>query len=101
MESIMSVGRNVKRHAWSPTDHFEGLLEEACPNRAYPIKHKLRRNDMMMNFMVLGSLTWDMEPEEDLGRRDTIPFPGEDAVVTVYDGHPLKGAVTCPTKNKR
>jgi hypothetical protein len=52
-----------------------------------PIKHKLR-DCGMMNFMVSGSLTWDMELEEDSGGRDMMPFHGEDAVMRVYDGRP-------------
>jgi hypothetical protein len=29
-----------------------------------------------------------MEPDEDPGASDTMPFPEEDAVITVYDGRP-------------
>jgi hypothetical protein len=97
MEHIMTVGRSVKRHARPPTDHFKRLLEEACPNHVYPIKHKLRDYGMMKNFMVSGSLTWDMEPKEDLGGRDVMPFPREDVVMTVYDGCLLQRGVACPT----
>jgi hypothetical protein len=43
---------------------------------------------MMKDFMTSGSLTQGKELEEDPGGRDTTPFPGEDAVITVYDGHP-------------
>jgi hypothetical protein len=43
---------------------------------------------MMKNFMILGSLTPGMEPDEDPGASDTMPFPEEDAVITVYDGRP-------------
>jgi hypothetical protein len=46
---------------------------------------------MMKYFMTTGSLTRDRELEEDPGRRGATPFPGEDAVVTVYDGRPLPG----------
>jgi hypothetical protein len=41
-----------KCQARPPTDHFENLLEEGCPNHAYPIKNKLRDCDMMKNFMA-------------------------------------------------
>jgi hypothetical protein len=46
---------------------------------------------MMKNFMTPGSLTQGRELEEDLGGSDVTPFLGEDAVMTVYDGHPLPG----------
>jgi hypothetical protein len=38
------------------TDHFKRLLEEACPNHAYSIKHKLKDCGLMQNFMTSGSL---------------------------------------------
>jgi hypothetical protein len=31
----------------TPIDHFKRLLEEACPNHAYPIKHNLKDCDML------------------------------------------------------
>jgi hypothetical protein len=40
-----------------PTYHFERLLEEACPNHTYPVKHKLKECDIMKNFMTSGFLT--------------------------------------------
>jgi hypothetical protein len=40
-----------------PIDHFKGLLEEACPNHAYKVKHKLKDCSMMQRFMTSGSLT--------------------------------------------
>jgi hypothetical protein len=46
---------------------------------------------MMKNFMILGSLTWGMELEEDSGGSDTMPFPWEDVVMTVYNGCPPPG----------
>jgi hypothetical protein len=38
--------------------------------------------------MVSRSLTRGMELDEDPGRSDTMPFPGEDAVMMVNDRHP-------------
>jgi hypothetical protein len=67
-----------------PIDHFERLLEEACSNDAYPIKHKLKDCDMMKNFMISRSLTRGMELNKDLDGSNTMPFPVEDAVMTVY-----------------
>jgi hypothetical protein len=61
------------------------------------MKHKLKDYGMMKNFIISGFLTRDMEPEEDLGRRYVMPFPEEDAVMTLYNGHPLRGSAACPT----
>jgi hypothetical protein len=87
MECVATTGRSVKHQTQPLTDHFERLLEEACPNHAYPIKHNLKDYDMMKNFMISGFLTRDKEPDEDPSKRDTLPFPREDAAMTVYDGH--------------
>jgi hypothetical protein len=54
---IAIAARCGKRQARPPTDNFERLLEEACSNHAYPIKHKLKDYGMMKNFMISGSLT--------------------------------------------
>jgi hypothetical protein len=68
---------------WPPIDHFKRLLREACPNHAYPIKHKLKDCNMMKSFMILGSLTRATELDEDPSGRDTMPFPREDAFMMV------------------
>jgi hypothetical protein len=88
MGSIMTSMRSGKRQVRLPTDHIERLLEEAYLNHMYPVKHELKDGDMMRNFMASGSLTRGRELEENLGRSDAMPFSGEDAVMTVYDGHP-------------
>jgi hypothetical protein len=67
-------------------DHFEKLLEETFLNHAYPIKHKPRDYGMMMNFMATGSLARGMEVDMVSDEGDTMPFPREDAVMTIYDG---------------
>jgi hypothetical protein len=54
----------------------------------YPIKHKLKDCGIMKNFMTSRSLTEDKEPEEDLGGREAMPFPREDAIIIVSDGCP-------------
>jgi hypothetical protein len=77
-----------KCQAWLPTDHFEKFLVETCPNHAYPIKHNLWDYDMMKNFMALGSLTRGGEADEDPNEGSAMPFPGEDAVMMIYDEHP-------------
>jgi hypothetical protein len=97
MERITTAGHSIKRHVRLPTDHIERLLEEACPNHAYPIKYKLRDCGTTKNLMFMGSLTWDMEPEEEPGERDVTPFTGEDVVMMVYGRHTLWGGVARPS----
>jgi hypothetical protein len=92
---VVTTTSSDKHQAWSPIDHFERLIEEACPNHSYPIKHKLKDYDMMKKFRVLGYLTQGMELNEDPSGSDTMCFPKEDAVVMVYDGHPYQGGAMC------
>jgi hypothetical protein len=91
MVHIVAVIGSSKRQARPPMDHFEKLLEETCSNLAYLIMHKLRDCDMMKNFMASGSLTRGMEVGEVLDEGDMTPFPGQDAVMTIYDGRPSSG----------
>jgi hypothetical protein len=42
-----STACNDKHQARPPTDHFKSLFEEACPNHAYPVRHKLKDCGMM------------------------------------------------------
>jgi hypothetical protein len=80
---------HCNKHQTRPhTDHFKRLLEEAYPNHAYPIKHKLKDCDMMRSFMISGSPTQGTKLNEDLGKSDTMPFLEEDAIITVYGGRP-------------
>jgi hypothetical protein len=53
---VSTAAGSGKRQTRLPLDHLEKLLEEACPNHAYPVKHKLRDRDMMKNFMASRSL---------------------------------------------
>jgi hypothetical protein len=46
---------------------------------------------MMKNFMASGSLTRGMEVDEIPDKGDVTPFPGEDAVMVIYDGDPTPG----------
>jgi hypothetical protein len=46
---------------------------------------------MMKNFMASGSLTQAMEADEVLDEGGTMPFPGEDVVMMIYDGSPSPG----------
>jgi hypothetical protein len=76
VECVTTAMHNGKRQVRPLIDHFERPPEEACPNHMYPIKHKLKDCSMIKNFMTPRSLTRDMEPEEDLGRSNVMPFPG-------------------------
>jgi hypothetical protein len=83
---ITMAAHSNKHLARSPTDHFRRLLEVACPDHVYPIRHKLEDYDMMKSFMISGSFTQGIELNEDLGGSNTIPFPEEDTVMTVCGG---------------
>jgi hypothetical protein len=51
-ETMTDDDDGSKRQARAPTYHFEKLLEETCPNHAYPIKHKLMDCSMMKTIMT-------------------------------------------------
>jgi hypothetical protein len=85
---VVTATHSDKRQTWPPTDYFKRLLEEARPNHAYPIRHKLKDCDMIKSFMVLRCLTRGTELDKDPGGRNTMVFPEEDAVMTVYEGCP-------------
>jgi hypothetical protein len=86
VRQISTTTHSDKRQAGLHTYHFKRLLVEACPNYAYPIRHKLKDCGMMRSFMTSGSLTWGVEFDEDPSGSDTMPFPEENAVMTVYGG---------------
>jgi hypothetical protein len=86
MRRISTAACSDKRQVRSPTDHFKRLLEEACPNHTYHDRHKLKDCGMMRNFMTSGSVIWGAGAElnEDSDGSDTMPFPGENIILTVY-----------------
>jgi hypothetical protein len=86
-----------KHQAWLPIYHFEGLLEEVCPNHTCPVKHTLKDYVMTKNFTTSGSFTRDKGPKEDPSGRNAMPIPGEDVVMMVYDERPLWGGTACLT----
>jgi hypothetical protein len=92
---ISTTVHSDKRQVRLPTYHFKRLLEEACPNHAYPVRHKLKDCGMMRSFMTSGSLTWGAKLGEDPGESDTTPFPRENIVKAVYGGRPHQGDDTC------
>jgi hypothetical protein len=57
----------------------------------YPVRQKHKDYDMIKSFMNSGSCIWGMELDEDPGGSDTMPFPVENIVMMVYDGHPSLG----------
>jgi hypothetical protein len=52
---------------------------------------------MMRSFMTSGSLNWAAELDEGPNGSDATPFPRENAILTVYKGHPHWGGATCLT----
>jgi hypothetical protein len=52
---------------------------------------------MMKNFMGSGSLSRGMELDEVPDEVDAVPFPGEDAVMMIYDGRPSLGMHHMPS----
>jgi hypothetical protein len=46
---------------------------------------------MMRSFMTLGSITWGVEIDEGPDGSNTISFPEENTVTTVYRGRPPSG----------
>jgi hypothetical protein len=86
---VSTVVHSNKLLARPPMDHFKRLIEEACPNHAYPVKHKLKDCGMMWSFLTSGSLTWGVELNEGPDGSETAPFHEENVVMTVFEGHPL------------
>jgi hypothetical protein len=84
MGCISTAARSDKCLAMPPTNHFKRLLEEAYPNHAYPVRHKLKDCDMMRSFMTSGTLTWGAELDEGPNGSDTMSFTEENVVMTVY-----------------
>jgi hypothetical protein len=81
VEHATEAASSSKRQARLPTDQFERLLEETCPNHSYPIKDKLSDCGLMKSFMTMGSLSRGMEVDEAPIEGDATPFPGEDVVM--------------------
>jgi hypothetical protein len=96
-----SVTRSDKRQARPHTDHFKSLLEEASPNHAYLIRHKLKDCGMMRSFMTSGSHAWGAELNEGPHGSDMMPFPEENTALIVYGGcppPPPEGGAACLTQ---
>jgi hypothetical protein len=87
----LTAAPNDKRRVRPRTDHFKRLLEEACPNHAYPVRYKFKDCGMMRSFMTSGSITWGAELDEGLDESDTTLFLEENTVTTVYGVCPPLG----------
>jgi hypothetical protein len=88
MGRISATTRSGSRSVRMPTKYFKRLLEEACPNHAYPVRHKLKDCGMMRSSMTSGSLTWSTKPDEEPDGSDATAFPEENAVTTIFEGRP-------------
>jgi hypothetical protein len=80
-EFMASAEHDFKRCTWPPKDHFEKVLEAACPHHPYPVKHKLRDCTMMKRFMSSGTPAAAAELARNLGGRGTAL--GEAKVTTI------------------
>jgi hypothetical protein len=85
--AIEAVGSS-KHQARLSMDQFKMLLEETCPNHAYPIKHKLKDYGLMKSFMTTRSLSRGMEVDEAPIEGNAAPFPREDAITMIDGRHP-------------
>jgi hypothetical protein len=56
VRTIWTTVRHDKCLVRPPTDNFRRLLEEACPNHVYPIRHRLKDCGMIRSSMTSGSL---------------------------------------------
>jgi hypothetical protein len=70
-------------------DNFKRLHEEACPNHAYPIRHKLKDCGMKRSLMASGSITCSVELDEGLNGSVMTLFSEENVIMMVYGGRPL------------
>jgi hypothetical protein len=98
MRCISTTTRSGKCPVRPPTHYSKRLLDENCPNHAYPIRHKLKDYGIMRSFMTSGSLTCGAELHEVLDGSNTTPFPEENAAMTVYrECPPIGGGTACLT----
>jgi hypothetical protein len=63
-ECVVIAEHDFKRCTRPPKDHFEKILEAACPHHPYPVKHKLRDCTMMKKFMSSGAPLAAMSQQE-------------------------------------
>jgi hypothetical protein len=73
---VVAAERDFKRQMLPPKDHFEKVLEVACLNHSYPIKHKLKDCTMIKNFMTSGAFSKGRKPVGTRAGRARHPFLG-------------------------
>jgi hypothetical protein len=87
-EHVAGTKHDFKCQVRQLNDHFVKLPEATCPSHASPIKHKHKECTMMKNYMTLGALSKGKKPEGDPRGKAAAPFPGEEAVMSIY-GRPV------------
>jgi hypothetical protein len=85
-EHVAMAERSFKHQALQPVDHFEKILKATSQNHAYPIKDKLKEWSIMKNYKTIGALTKNKKIEGGPSGKVATPFPGEEAVMTIYGG---------------
>ena len=68
---------------WGALDHLENLLEGACLNHAFPIKHLYKDYVLMKQFLSKGSNKGEHRMEPKLATDDT---KGKDGRFLTLDG---------------
>jgi hypothetical protein len=82
---IATVKHNFKRQTQSLKDHFEKLLEAACPHHPYSIKHNLKDCTTMKKFMMAGAPPRGGKPGGgDPGGKAAAPVLGEAEVMKIF-----------------
>jgi hypothetical protein len=80
-EHVVAAESNFKRQARLPNDHFK-----KSPNHTYRTKDKIKKCTMIKNYMISRDLAKGKKSEGDPGGKAVAPFPGEEVVMSVYDG---------------
>jgi hypothetical protein len=94
-EFLLASIQPPSSHLLRSFNYFKRLLEEVCPNHAYPVSHELKKCGMMGSFMTSASITWGAELDQEQDRSNTVSFPKKNAVMTVYGGYPHREGTAC------
>jgi hypothetical protein len=84
-EYVAGAECDFNHQVWQLKDHFWKLLEVACLNHTYALKHKINGFTMMKNFMTPRALSKGKKHEGDLGGNGATSNPGEVVVMTTYN----------------
>jgi hypothetical protein len=85
-ELMMVVEGDFKCLVWSPTNHFEKLLQVTCPLHTFPVKHKMKECSMMKSYMATGSLAKVKKPQGSSARKASTTFLVEMVVMSIHGG---------------